>query len=40
MKPLAHKHQLPISAQANLRSKLRAKPGRSQNPLTMRGGKI
>ena len=31
---------LPVSAQANLRSKLRVQPGRSQNRFAMRGGKL
>ncbi len=31
---------LPVSAQANLRSKLRAQPGRSQIRQLMRGGKL
>ena len=32
MKPQAFSHQLTISSQAHLRSKLRAQPGRRQNP--------
>jgi len=31
---------LPVSAQANVRSTLRAQPGRSQNRLAMRGDKL
>jgi hypothetical protein len=33
-------HQLAISAKANLRSKLSAQRGRSQNKQLMRGGKL
>ena len=38
MKPQAFSHQLTISSQAHLRSKLRAQPGRRQNPFLVRGG--